>query len=208
MTWHRFRHIHSSEGGRSACGCKRAPEGRREARTRQRGPSDRERAARWGIQRGPIERSSLEENGTTEAPAAASERRRDVVRPEHVSRGRTTASAQRDGESRGAPSSEAEDWRRRPDLNRRWRFCRQGRNRQVVESSCLLVGPDPLFYPVCGRFCSQVVPTSPDGEGEGHVVVGDDGHLIDVIAVHDIERLTDRHAWMWRVSAPAPDASL
>jgi hypothetical protein len=43
-----------------------------------------------------------------EAPAAASGRRRDVVRPERVSVRRTTASAQRDGESQGAPSSEVE----------------------------------------------------------------------------------------------------
>jgi len=45
---------------------------------------------------------------TAEPPAAASERRRKVVRPERVSVGRTTASAQRDGESKGAPSSEVE----------------------------------------------------------------------------------------------------
>ena len=49
--------------------------------------------------------TSADEIGTTEAPAAASERRREVVRPERVSVGRTTASAQRDGESKGAPSS-------------------------------------------------------------------------------------------------------
>jgi len=52
------------------------------------------------------------QNATNEsaekAPAAASERRREVVRPERVSVRRTTASAQRDGESQGAPSSEVE----------------------------------------------------------------------------------------------------
>ena len=31
------------------------------------------------------------------------------------------------------------NWRRRPDLNRRWRFCRFRRVLQVVESSCSLV---------------------------------------------------------------------
>jgi hypothetical protein len=45
---------------------------------------------------------------TQKAPAAASERRREVVRPEEVNTGRATASAQRDGESEGAPSSEVE----------------------------------------------------------------------------------------------------
>ena len=45
---------------------------------------------------------------TQDTPAAASERRREVVRPERVSVGRATASAQRDGESEGAPSSEVD----------------------------------------------------------------------------------------------------
>ena len=51
---------------------------------------------------------SAERNVSEEAPADASERRREVVRPERVSVRRTTASAQRDGESKGAPSSEVE----------------------------------------------------------------------------------------------------
>ena len=49
--------------------------------------------------------ASPKEQDTEKAPAAASERRREVVRPQDVSSGRTTASAQRDGESEGAPSS-------------------------------------------------------------------------------------------------------
>jgi hypothetical protein len=36
--------------------------------------------------------------------------------------------------------------------------CRQGRIGHVVDSSCLLVGPDPARCPVFGRFCSQLVP--------------------------------------------------
>jgi len=50
------------------------------------------------------------------------------------------------------------DWRRRPDLNRGSRFCRQGRNVYLVDSSCLLVGPTPSFSLVFGRYCSQIVP--------------------------------------------------
>ena len=47
------------------------------------------------------ELENADESGTREAPAAASERRREVVRPERVSVGRATASVQRDGESKG-----------------------------------------------------------------------------------------------------------
>jgi hypothetical protein len=53
---------------------------------------------------------------------------------------------------------EAKFWRRRPDLNRGWRFCRQGRIVYVVDSSCFLVGPTPPFSLVFGRYCSQIVP--------------------------------------------------
>src|SRR5262245_1203112 len=49
-------------------------------------------------------------------------------------------------------------WRRRPDLNRGWRFCRQGRIVYLIDSSWLLAGPAPSFSPVLGRNCSQVVP--------------------------------------------------
>ena len=42
-----------------------------------------------------------------------------------------------------------------PDLNRRWRFCRQGRDGYLVDSSCFLVGPTRPFSPV-------VVPANPD----------------------------------------------
>jgi hypothetical protein len=55
-----------------------------------------------------------------------------------------------------------EFWRRRPDLNRGWRFCRQGRDVHVVDSSCFLVGPTLPFSPVFGRYCSQIVPTWPE----------------------------------------------
>jgi hypothetical protein len=41
------------------------------------------------------ESENIDENGTPEAPEAASERRREVVRPERGRVGRTTASAQR-----------------------------------------------------------------------------------------------------------------
>ena len=50
------------------------------------------------------------------------------------------------------------NWRRRPDLNRGWRFCRQGRDVYLVDSSCFLVGPTPPFSLVLGSYCSQVVP--------------------------------------------------
>ena len=53
----------------------------------------------------------------------------------------------------------SEGWRRRPDLNRGWRFCRQGRDVHLVVSSCFLVGRVPSSSPVFGRNCSQVVPT-------------------------------------------------
>jgi hypothetical protein len=51
-------------------------------------------------------------------------------------------------------------WRRRPDLNRGWRFCRQGRDVYPVDSSCFLVGPTPQFFPGIWELlfpsCSQV----------------------------------------------------
>ena len=56
------------------------------------------------------------------------------------------------------------NWRRRSDLNRGWRFCRQGRDVYLVDSSCFLVGPTPSFSPVFGRNCSQVVPRFGDCE--------------------------------------------
>ena len=59
---------------------------------------------------------------------------------------------------------ELENWRRRPDLNRGWRFCRQGRDVYLVDSSCFLVGPTPPFSLVFGRNCSQVVPNYDGGE--------------------------------------------
>ena len=40
-------------------------------------------------------------------------------------------------------------WRRRPDLNRGWRFCRLGKETYVVDSSCFLVGPYPPRFPCC-----------------------------------------------------------
>jgi hypothetical protein len=54
---------------------------------------------------------------------------------------------------------ELENWRRRPDLNRGWRFCRQGQIVYPVDSSCVLVGPTLPSYPVFGPYCSQIVPT-------------------------------------------------
>jgi hypothetical protein len=55
-------------------------------------------------------------------------------------------------------------WRRRPDLNRGWRFCRQGRDVYVVDSSCFVVGPTPPLSPVFGRNCSHIVPRFLDGD--------------------------------------------
>jgi hypothetical protein len=51
-----------------------------------------------------------------------------------------------------------ENWRRRPDLNRGWRFCRQGLDVYLVDSSCFLVGPTPPSCLVFGCNCSQIVP--------------------------------------------------
>jgi hypothetical protein len=51
-------------------------------------------------------------------------------------------------------------WRRRPDLNRGWRFCRPYR---VVFPSAwlrLLVPDDAWFFLVFGRYCSEVAPKS------------------------------------------------
>jgi hypothetical protein len=56
-----------------------------------------------------------------------------------------------------------EFWRRRPDLNRGWRFCRQGRVVYLVVSACFLVGPTPPLSLVFGRVCSQIVPND-DGD--------------------------------------------
>ena len=41
-------------------------------------------------------------------------------------------------------------WRRRPDLNRGWRFCRLSKKGYVVDSSCFLVSAKSSFYPVFG----------------------------------------------------------
>src|SRR4030095_7301831 len=38
-------------------------------------------------------------------------------------------------------------WRRRPDLNRGWRFCRFSRVGYVVDPSCLLLSADPCLLP-------------------------------------------------------------
>jgi hypothetical protein len=61
---------------------------------------------------------------------------------------------------RGNSRFSEEFWRRRPDLNRGWRFCRQGRDAYPVDSSCFLVGPTLSFFLVLGRYCSQIVPES------------------------------------------------
>jgi hypothetical protein len=61
-------------------------------------------------------------------------------------------------------------WRRRPDLNRGWRFCRLGKETYVVDSSCFLVGPYPPVFPAVWALlfpsCSQVSdgPTLLTGE--------------------------------------------
>ena len=51
-------------------------------------------------------------------------------------------------------------WRRRPDLNRGWRFCRQGRDVCVVDSSCFLVGPTPPLSLVFGLIVPKLFPTA------------------------------------------------
>jgi len=49
-------------------------------------------------------------------------------------------------------------WRRRPDLNRGWRFCRLSRVAYVVDSPCFLVAAKASFYPVFGRLWTQIGP--------------------------------------------------
>jgi hypothetical protein len=46
----------------------------------------------------------------------------------------------------------------RPDLNRGWRFCRQGRDVYVVDSSCFLVGPTPRFPWCLGVIVPKLFP--------------------------------------------------
>jgi hypothetical protein len=45
-----------------------------------------------------------------------------------------------------------------PGFEPGWRFYRQGRDVNLVDSSCFLVGPTPSFSLVFGRCCSQIVP--------------------------------------------------
>jgi hypothetical protein len=66
-------------------------------------------------------------------------------------------------------------WRRRPDLNRGSRFCRQGRDVYLVDSSCFLVGPHPSFSLVFGRNCSQIVPKCDHAPTDAERIRGDGG---------------------------------
>jgi hypothetical protein len=50
-----------------------------------------------------------------------------------------------------------EKWRRRPDLNRGWRFCRCRRVALLYGWSCFLARGASRFYVVFGRFCSRLV---------------------------------------------------
>ena len=75
----------------------------------------------------------------------------------------------REAGSRRNTQNSREKWRRRPDLNRGWRFCRF---REVVLLdgwSCFLVLGPTRFYVVFGRCCSRIVLESriagPDGHG-------------------------------------------
>ena len=49
-----------------------------------------------------------------------------------------------------------QDWRRRPDLNRGWRFCRFRRVPYLVDSSCSLVSCTPRLSLVFGRSWTEV----------------------------------------------------
>ena len=127
VTWHQFRHIHSSLLNDLRAPAKIAQEqlGHASIQTTlniyTHVVDASHRAAIEQLERqlfptvpksqetGAAAESKTDDRATTQkAPAAASERRREVVRPEHVSTGRATASAQRDGESKGAPSSEVD----------------------------------------------------------------------------------------------------
>jgi hypothetical protein len=52
-------------------------------------------------------------------------------------------------------------WRRRPDLNRGWRFCRPLRNVNLAALSCVLVLSRSRFCLVFGRYCSRIALDSP-----------------------------------------------
>ena len=49
-------------------------------------------------------------------------------------------------------------WKRRPDLNRGWRFCRFSGKVYLIDSSCFPVSAKPSFYLVFGLFWTQVGP--------------------------------------------------
>ena len=55
---------------------------------------------------------------------------------------------------------ELENWMRRPDLNRGWRFCRLSRKGYVVDWSCFLVSAKSSLYPVFGRLWTQSLSRS------------------------------------------------
>ena len=61
-----------------------------------------------------------------------------------------------------APNREVpeEQWRRRPDLNRGWRFCRFNGVVHRVVSCWSLVGPAPPFYLVLGPLLDHVRTTA------------------------------------------------
>jgi hypothetical protein len=127
VTWHQFRHIHSSLLNDLRVPVKIAQEqlGHASLQTTlniyTHVVDGSHRAAIEQLERqlfptvpkseestGSKESTNAEEKKTEKAPAAASERRGEVAKAQLVSVGRTTASAQRDGESKEARSSEVE----------------------------------------------------------------------------------------------------
>ena len=57
---------------------------------------------------------------------------------------------------RDLKSCSLENWRRRPDLNRGWRFCRFRQVVDVVDWPCPLVPDDGRFSLVFGRYLSRI----------------------------------------------------
>ena len=62
----------------------------------------------------------------------------------------------REAGSRRNTRHSAEKWRRRPDLNRGWRFCRFRQVVDLVDWPCPLVPDDGRFSVVFGRYLSRI----------------------------------------------------
>ena len=94
----------------------------------------------------------------TDAEQCALPFRRSVCQPRPAN-SRTSENTGRRARGRNGEIVEfaPKNWRRRPDLNRGWRFCRFRRVPFLDGWSCFLVRGTRRFYVVFGRFCSRIV---------------------------------------------------